>query len=30
MSSEAGLEDLPALGQKILAGQTRGRLIVTL
>ena len=30
MSSEAGLEDLPAWGQKILAGQTRGRLIVTL
>ena len=28
MSSTAKLEDLPELGQKILAGQTRGRLIV--
>lgn len=30
MSSDATLDDLPALGPKILAGQTRGRLIVTL
>jgi acrylyl-CoA reductase (NADPH) len=30
MSSAATLDDLPELGQKILAGQTRGRLIVTL
>lgn len=30
MSSEATLDDLPELGGKILAGQTRGRLIVTL
>ena len=30
MSSQATLDDLPALGEKILAGQTRGRLIVTL
>ena len=28
MSTTAGLDDLPALGQKILAGQTRGRVIV--
>ena len=28
MSTAAKLEDLPDLGQKILAGQTRGRLIV--
>ena len=30
MSSQATLDDLPDLGGKILAGQTRGRLIVTL
>lgn len=30
MSSQATLDDLPASGEKILAGQTRGRLIVTL
>ena len=30
MSSLATLDDLPDLGTKILAGQTRGRLIVTL
>ena len=28
MSTTAGLDDLPELGQKILAGQTRGRVIV--
>lgn len=28
MSQSAGLEDLPALGQKIIAGQVRGRVIV--
>lgn len=28
MSTQATLEDLPELGQKILAGQTRGRVIV--
>ena len=30
MSSTASLDDLPELGQKILAGQTRGRVIVEL
>lgn len=30
MSSTAGLDDLPILGQKILAGQTRGRVIIEL
>lgn len=30
MSSTAGLDDLPELGQKILAGQIRGRVIVEL
>lgn len=29
MTSQATLEDLPDLGQKILAGQTRGRVVVT-